>query len=29
MGFNKITCVHKANVLRKSDGLFRKVFYES
>jgi len=28
MGFNKITCVHKANVLRKSDGLFRKVFYE-
>lgn len=28
MGFNKITCVHKANVLRKSDGLFRRVFYE-
>lgn len=22
----KITCVHKANALRKSDGLFRKVF---
>ncbi len=29
MGFNKITCVHKANVLRKSDGLFRRVFYEA
>ncbi len=28
MGFNKITCVHKANVLRKSDGLFRRIFYE-
>jgi len=28
MGFNKITCVHKANVLRKSDGLFREVFYD-
>jgi len=28
MGFNKITCIHKANVLRKSDGLFRRVFYE-
>ena len=24
----KITCVHKSNVLRRSDGLFRKVFYE-
>ena len=24
----RITCVHKANVLRKSDGLFRDVFYE-
>jgi len=23
-----VTCVHKANVLRKSDGLFRDVFYE-
>ncbi len=28
MGFDRITCVHKANVLRKSDGLFRRVFYE-
>jgi len=28
MGLNRITCVHKANVLRKSDGLFRRVFYE-
>jgi len=28
MGLNKITCVHKANVLRRSDGLFRKVFYD-
>lgn len=24
----KITCVHKANVLRRSDGLFRRVFFE-
>ncbi|MFA5771892.1 MAG: isocitrate/isopropylmalate dehydrogenase family protein [Thermoplasmata archaeon] len=24
----KITCVHKANVLRKSDGLFKKIFYD-
>ncbi|HSV42602.1 MAG TPA: isocitrate/isopropylmalate family dehydrogenase, partial [Methanomassiliicoccales archaeon] len=23
-----LTCVHKANVLRRSDGMFRKVFYE-
>lgn len=23
-----ITCVHKANVLRRSDGLFRDIFYE-
>jgi isopropylmalate/isohomocitrate dehydrogenase-like protein len=23
-----ITCVHKANVLRRSDGLFRRVFFE-
>lgn len=28
MGFDKITCVHKANVLRRSDGLFRGVFYD-
>lgn len=26
-GMSKITCVHKANVLRRSDGLFRRVFY--
>ena len=25
---NRITCVHKANVLRKSDGMFRRIFYE-
>ena len=25
---NKVTAVHKANVLKKSDGLFRDVFYE-
>jgi len=24
----KVTCVHKANVVRAADGLFRKVFYE-
>ena len=24
----KVTAVHKANVLKKSDGLFRKIFYE-
>ena len=24
----KITCVHKANVLKKSDGMFRRIFYE-
>lgn len=29
MGFDRITCVHKANVLRKSDGLFRRIFYET
>ncbi len=28
MGLSKVTCVHKANVLRRSDGLFRRVFYE-
>lgn len=27
-GRKRITCVHKANVLRKSDGLFRRVFFE-
>ena len=27
-GRKKITCVHKSNVLRRSDGLFRKMFYE-
>ena len=25
---SKVTGVHKANVLKKSDGLFRKIFYE-
>ena len=25
---DRITCVHKANVLRRSDGLFRRIFYE-
>ena len=25
---NKVTAVHKANVLKKSDGLFREIFYE-
>ena len=25
---NKLTVVHKANVLKKSDGLFKEVFYE-
>ena len=25
---NSITCVHKANVIRRSDGLFREVFFE-
>jgi methanogen homoisocitrate dehydrogenase len=27
-GRRSITCVHKANVLRRSDGLFREVFWE-
>ncbi|MGD0817454.1 MAG: isocitrate/isopropylmalate dehydrogenase family protein [Methanomassiliicoccales archaeon] len=27
-GILKITCVHKANVLRLSDGLFKRIFYE-
>jgi len=25
---NKVTCVHKANILKESDGLFLKIFYE-
>ena len=25
---NKVTAVHKANVLKKTDGLFKKIFYE-
>ncbi|WP_407415623.1 isocitrate/isopropylmalate family dehydrogenase [Methanobrevibacter sp.] len=25
---SKVTCVHKANVLKKSDGLFKEIFYE-
>ena len=27
-GRSRVTCLHKANVLRKSDGLFRSVFHE-
>lgn len=27
-GRKRITCVHKANVLRRSDGLFRDIFFE-
>lgn len=27
-GRDKITCVHKSNVLRRSDGMFREVFME-
>ncbi|HWG91640.1 MAG TPA: isocitrate/isopropylmalate dehydrogenase family protein [Candidatus Thermoplasmatota archaeon] len=27
-GRKEVTCAHKANVLRESDGLFRKTFYE-
>ncbi|HUV24939.1 MAG TPA: isocitrate/isopropylmalate dehydrogenase family protein [Methanomassiliicoccales archaeon] len=27
-GRKSITCVHKANVIRRSDGLFRKIFFE-
>lgn len=27
-GRKKVTCVHKANIMKKSDGLFRSVFYE-
>ncbi len=28
MDRKRVTCVHKANVLRRSDGLFRDIFYE-
>ena len=27
-GRKKVTCVHKANILKMSDGLFLKIFYE-
>ena len=27
-GRKKVTCVHKANIMKLSDGLFREVFYE-
>jgi isopropylmalate/isohomocitrate dehydrogenase-like protein len=27
-GRKRVTCVHKANVLKKSDGLFKKTFYD-
>ena len=27
-GRKKVTCVHKANILKISDGLFRDIFYE-
>lgn len=27
-GRRRLTCVHKSNVLRRSDGLFREVFYQ-
>ena len=27
-GIGRITCVHKANVLRLSDGMFKRIFYE-
>ena len=27
-GRRKVTCVHKANIMKLSDGLFRDVFYE-
>ncbi|MEM0449483.1 MAG: isocitrate/isopropylmalate dehydrogenase family protein [Methanomassiliicoccales archaeon] len=27
-GLTRIHCVHKANVIRKSDGLFRRIFFE-
>ena len=27
-GIGEVTCVHKSNALRRSDGLFRRVFFE-
>ena len=27
-GIGRITCVHKSNVMRLSDGLFKRIFYE-
>jgi methanogen homoisocitrate dehydrogenase len=27
-GFSRVTAVHKANVLKKTDGVFREVFYQ-
>jgi isopropylmalate/isohomocitrate dehydrogenase-like protein len=27
-GIGRITCVHKSNVLRMSDGMFKRIFYE-
>lgn len=27
-GLSSLTCVHKANVLRRSDGMFRRIFFE-
>ena len=27
-GIHRITCVHKSNVLRMSDGMFKRIFYE-
>lgn len=28
-GRKKVTCVHKANIMKLSDGLFRNIFYET
>ena len=27
-GQNKVTCVHKSNVLKKTDGVFKESFYK-
>ncbi len=27
-GFNKVTVIHKANILKETDGLFREIFYK-
>ncbi|MDD5502796.1 MAG: isocitrate/isopropylmalate dehydrogenase family protein [Candidatus Thermoplasmatota archaeon] len=27
-GRRKVTCIHKANVLKRSDGMFREIFYD-